>query len=144
MKPNATTQAPDPTGTGGQYLVVLRGSLHGDGKEQRALTIGYVAPDEGRLQLTAGEEGLDALILHFPRHDAPIQAAPAVADRALKTWRCLLCSFVYNEAEGLPDEGIAPGTRWEDVPETWSCADCGATKADFEMVEEARSNPRVS
>jgi rubredoxin len=135
MKPNATTQAPDPAGTGGQYLVVLRGSLHDKGREQRALAIGYVAPGEGRFRFTAGGEGLDALILHFPRHDAPIQAAQAVAERTLKTWRCLLCSFVYDEAEGLPDEGIAPGTRWEDVPETFNCADCGATKGDFEMVE---------
>ena len=135
MKPHATTQAPDPAQTGGQYLVVLKGSLHRDGKEQRALTIGYVSPDEGPLRLTAGAHGLDALILHFPRHDAPIQAAHTDSDRALKTWRCLLCAFVYEEAQGLPDEGIAPGTRWEDVPESWSCADCGATKADFEMVE---------
>jgi rubredoxin len=35
----------------------------------------------------------------------------------------------------LPEEGIAPGTRWEDVPETWTCPDCGVTKDDFEMVE---------
>jgi rubredoxin len=33
----------------------------------------------------------------------------------------------------MPEDGIAPGTRWEDVPESWSCPDCGATKADFEM-----------
>ena len=38
-------------------------------------------------------------------------------------------------AQGMPDDGIAPGTRWEDVPETWSCPDCAANKADFEMVE---------
>jgi len=42
--------------------------------------------------------------------------------------------FEYHEAEGWPDEGIAPGTRWEDVPEDWCCPDCGVGKADFEMV----------
>ena len=52
-----------------------------------------------------------------------------------KTWMCLICGFVYDEAAGIPDEGIAPGTRWEDVPETWGCPDCSATKADFEMIE---------
>ena len=36
---------------------------------------------------------------------------------------------------GLPDEGIAPGTRWEDVPMNWTCPECGARKEDFEMVE---------
>ena len=42
---------------------------------------------------------------------------------------------MYNEAEGLPDEGIAPGTLWADVPDTWCCPDCQATKSDFQMIE---------
>ena len=52
-----------------------------------------------------------------------------------KTWMCLICGWVYDEAAGLPDEGIAPGTRWEDVPMNWTCPECGARKDDFEMVE---------
>jgi rubredoxin-NAD+ reductase len=50
------------------------------------------------------------------------------------SWICIVCGFEYHEAEGWPDEGIAPGTRWEDVPEDWCCPDCGVGKADFEMV----------
>jgi rubredoxin len=46
-----------------------------------------------------------------------------------------MCGFVYDEAEGLPEAGIAPGTRWADVPDTWVCPDCGASKSDFKMVE---------
>jgi len=53
----------------------------------------------------------------------------------MKKWICSTCGFEYDEAKGIPSEGIAPGTRWEDVPESWSCADCGASKADFQMVE---------
>lgn len=52
-----------------------------------------------------------------------------------KTWMCLICGFIYDEAAGAPDEGIAPGTRWEDVPINWTCPECGARKEDFEMVE---------
>jgi rubredoxin len=52
-----------------------------------------------------------------------------------KTWMCLVCGFVYDEEAGLPDEGIAPGTRWEDLPADWTCPECGARKEDFEMVE---------
>jgi len=48
---------------------------------------------------------------------------------------CLLCGFVYDEEQGLPEEGIAPGTRWEDISEDWLCPDCGALKMDFEMME---------
>jgi rubredoxin len=56
------------------------------------------------------------------------------AAQTYKTWMCLICGWLYDEAEGLPDEGIAPGTRWEDVPMNWTCPECGARKEDFEMV----------
>lgn len=48
---------------------------------------------------------------------------------------CMICGLIYDEAEGWPDDGIAPGTAWKDVPETWVCPDCGAGKLDFTMVE---------
>ena len=54
------------------------------------------------------------------------------------TWMCLICGWVYEEEAGLPDEGIAPGTRWDDIPDDWSCPDCGAAKSDFDMVEVAK------
>lgn len=54
---------------------------------------------------------------------------------ATRKWQCLVCGFIYDEAEGLADEGIAPGTAWEDIPEDWQCPECGVSKADFEMVE---------
>lgn len=53
----------------------------------------------------------------------------------MKKYQCIVCNFVYDEAAGLPEEGIAPGTRWEDIADDWSCPECGVTKADFEMVE---------
>lgn len=52
-----------------------------------------------------------------------------------KKWRCLICDYVYDEALGAPADGIEAGTRWEDVPDTWTCPDCGASKEDFQMVE---------
>jgi rubredoxin len=52
-----------------------------------------------------------------------------------KKYMCLLCGYIYDEAEGWPDDGIAPKTLWEDVPLTWRCPDCGTTKEDFEMIE---------
>ena len=53
----------------------------------------------------------------------------------MKTYLCGVCGFVYDESAGLPDEGIAPGTLWADVPAGWACPECGVGKADFEMVE---------
>ncbi|MBI2969559.1 MAG: rubredoxin [Gammaproteobacteria bacterium] len=54
---------------------------------------------------------------------------------SLKRYICLICGFVYDEEKGWPQDGIPPGTRWEDVPLNWTCPDCGARKEDFEMVE---------
>jgi len=53
-----------------------------------------------------------------------------------KKYECVICGFIYEEALGLPDEGISPGTRWEDIPEDWECPDCGMSKADFDLYEE--------
>jgi rubredoxin len=48
---------------------------------------------------------------------------------------CLICGWIYDEAAGAPDEGIEPGTPWEQVPMNWTCPECGARKEDFEMVQ---------
>jgi len=53
----------------------------------------------------------------------------------MKRWQCQMCGFIYDEADGLPDHGIAPGTRWEDIPDDWTCPDCGTSKGQFEMAE---------
>ncbi|SEI75101.1 Rubredoxin [Azotobacter beijerinckii] len=53
----------------------------------------------------------------------------------MRKWQCIVCGFIYEEANGLPEENIAPGTAWEDVPSDWLCPECGAGKQDFEMIE---------
>ena len=53
----------------------------------------------------------------------------------MKKYQCIVCGFIYDEAEGCEMEGIAPGTRWEDIPDDWVCPECGVAKEDFEMVE---------
>lgn len=59
----------------------------------------------------------------------------ALIMQTYKKYICVICGFIYDEAEGWPEDGIAPGTLWADVPENWFCPDCGAGKEDFEMVE---------
>ena len=49
-----------------------------------------------------------------------------------RQWACVYCGYVYDEAKGSPETGIAPGTRWEDVPDNWCCPMCSARKSDFE------------
>lgn len=55
----------------------------------------------------------------------------------MRIWVCRVCGFVYNELEGLPEEGIAPGTSWDEIPDDWVCPDCGVSKAEFDMEEVA-------
>lgn len=59
---------------------------------------------------------------------------PNAADQAFQRYECVVCGFIYDEAEGWPAEGIAPGTRFADIPEDWVCPDCGVSKADFELM----------
>lgn len=53
----------------------------------------------------------------------------------MKTYVCLICGLIYDEAQGWPDDGIPAGTPWAEVPLDWKCPECGAGKEDFEMVE---------
>jgi rubredoxin len=70
-----------------------------------------------------------------PAADAPQAADPVASADDFKHWVCVICGWVYDEAAGLPEEGIAPGTRWADVPADWRCPLCDVGKEDFALVE---------
>lgn len=53
----------------------------------------------------------------------------------MKKYECTVCGFVYDEAIGDPDNGIAPGTKWEDLPQDYTCPLCGVGKENFEKAE---------
>ncbi len=50
----------------------------------------------------------------------------------MEKWVCVVCAYVYDEAIGDPDSGIAAGTKFEDIPEGWICPVCGVGKDQFE------------
>ena len=138
MNAGAKAYAPDPSKGDGQYIIVMKGGIQHDGQLKKDLTIVWVGKNEGPFELVAGPEGMEGLILNFPVPGGGMPEevkAAASADGEFKTWQCILCAFVYDEAAGLPEDGIAPGTRWADVPESFGCPDCSAKKADFEMIE---------
>ena len=58
-----------------------------------------------------------------------------MANMNMEKYICVICGFIYDEQEGHEEDGIAPGTKWADVPEDWYCPDCGATKDDFEKMD---------
>jgi len=49
-------------------------------------------------------------------------------------WLCKVCNWIYDEAAGDPEHGLAPGTRFADIPDDWYCPECGVTKLDFEPL----------
>lgn len=53
----------------------------------------------------------------------------------MRKWRCNFCAHIYDEAIGDPDTGVAPGTPLEDLPDDWTCPECGATKADYIQID---------
>ncbi|MFR5438834.1 MAG: rubredoxin [Monoglobus pectinilyticus] len=52
-----------------------------------------------------------------------------------KKYVCDICGYIYDEAEGEPDNGIAPGTKWEDLPEDYVCPLCGVGKDQFSKMD---------
>ncbi|MFA4645832.1 rubredoxin [Pyrococcus kukulkanii] len=50
-------------------------------------------------------------------------------------WRCKICGYIYDEDEGGEENGIASGTKFEDLPRDWLCPLCGAPKDEFEKIE---------
>ena len=73
--------------------------------------------------------------LHAANHARIRRLCGYTVGAVMKAYMCVICGFVYEEEKGLPEQGIAPGTVWNDVPENFKCPECGATKTDFEMVE---------
>ena len=53
-------------------------------------------------------------------------------EKIMDSWVCTICGYVYDPVAGDPDNGVAAGTAWEDVPEDWLCPICDAPKEEFE------------
>ena len=59
-----------------------------------------------------------------------------MVDAPYRKWQCMACDYIYDEELGDEEEGLAPGTRWEDIPDDWYCPDCGAEKEMFMEIED--------
>lgn len=66
----------------------------------------------------------------------------------MKKYECVPCGYIYDEAAGDPDNGIAPGTKWEDLPEDWVCPVCEFSERQRNgdgwgfVYEKRRENPK--
>ena len=53
----------------------------------------------------------------------------------MKRYRCTLCGYIYDPRNGDPDNGVEQETAFEDLPDDWTCPECGAGKDEFEFVD---------
>ncbi len=67
---------------------------------------------------------------------SPGGEAATGADAVLQRWICVICGFIYDDAVGMPEFGIAPGTRFADLPADWTCPECGSPKSAFEIYQQ--------
>jgi rubredoxin len=52
----------------------------------------------------------------------------------MEKWECTACGYIYDPQKGDPEHGIAPGTKFEDIPDTWVCPQCGVDKSMFQKL----------
>jgi rubredoxin len=52
----------------------------------------------------------------------------------MSKWRCLVCGYIYDPEVGDPDSGVKPGTDFADIPDDWTCPECGVPKDQFEKI----------
>jgi rubredoxin len=86
------------------------------------------------------EPGAEPLIVSLD--ESPISESfdtrdskPAAVSADYTQWVCVICGWLYDEAAGDPEHGIAPGTRWSEIPDDWRCPLCDVGKEDFALVE---------
>ena len=56
------------------------------------------------------------------------------ASRIMQKYMCEVCQWIYAPAIGDPENGVAAGTAWEDVPDDWVCPECGVAKDMFSEI----------
>ena len=52
----------------------------------------------------------------------------------MEKWECTACGFIYDPEKGDPENGIEPGTLFEDLPDNWVCPQCGVGKEYFQKM----------
>ena len=99
--------------------------------------VGEVAEAEN---LRSGEPMTYAYYHEVKRGKAPKTAPTYIKEEKkmmkLAKYQCSICGYIYDPEEGDPDGGIAPGTLFENIPDDWVCPVCGASKDQFEKIEE--------
>ena len=74
------------------------------------------------------------LLCYYRRKGTVLDLRQAIKGIVMKKYLCVLCGYIYDPAEGDPENGIMPGTEFEDIPDDWTCPACGVGKEHFEPM----------
>jgi flavin reductase (DIM6/NTAB) family NADH-FMN oxidoreductase RutF/rubredoxin len=89
-------------------------------------------------EVVSAESFSDGEPLTYAQYRKKIKPALKQTDKkgdAMKKYRCVVCDYIYDPALGDPDSGIAPGTPFEKIPDTWVCPICQVDKSNFELLD---------
>jgi rubredoxin len=78
---------------------------------------------------------LDAAGFYFDISPFTFYSGMSEVNEKMTKYRCLICNYIYDPAQGDPGAGVKPGTAFEDLPGDWVCPICGAGKDQFVKVE---------
>ena len=70
-----------------------------------------------------------------PTYSSMVDKETKKEEEKMDKYVCTVCGYVYDPEKGDPDGGIAPGTKFEDIPDEWVCPVCGVGKNDFKKKE---------
>lgn len=146
LPPQCSTAPPAARGSGGQYVVLLQGSISlRSGSLSGPLSgpmfaplfapaVAFVAHDEVPMTLASGAQAAVLAVLNFPRNESTMSSHAGVQNEPGEVWRCTRCGMEYHEGRGQPEFGVAVGTAWNDLPPDWCCSDCHASPSEFVQV----------
>jgi flavin reductase (DIM6/NTAB) family NADH-FMN oxidoreductase RutF/rubredoxin len=80
-------------------------------------------------------EGEPLTYAQYRKNIKPSSKPTETKGAAMKKYRCVVCDYIYDPEKGDPDSGIAPGTPFEKIPDTWVCPLCQVDKSNFEPVD---------
>ncbi len=99
-------------------------------------------------EVLSGEEPMTYAYYHEVKNGKSPKTAPTYIEEEknenknieggekMKKYRCTVCGYIYDPEKGDPENGVEPGTPFEELPEDWTCPVCGVSKEDFEEVSE--------
>ncbi|MBF0257019.1 MAG: FAD-dependent oxidoreductase, partial [Gammaproteobacteria bacterium] len=132
----ALVVCPPPPGSSGDWQLEISAAQSAKALfcDPEGNPLGFALCGEQTQQQKELAKTMPYLLPPKPRYLKPVKAKVKPQDMSHHPHECLICRWVYDPAVGDPENGVAPGTPWSEVPDDWICPGCGAYKDDFALA----------